>query len=156
MARHLVSQSGDCQIPCLSLDFIAWNANLEREPLEKSIRELRKFLQANDRWVMEGCYADLIEVALPDCTELHFLNPGEETCLAQCKSRSWEPEKFASAAEQQAMLPALIDWVKEYETRQDECGLSRHKLLYQNFTGRKREYQLVADYPSSSRLTKQG
>jgi len=95
---------------------------------------------------MEGCYGDLVEAALPHCTELRFLNPGVETCVEHCNRRPWEPAKFASAEQQQAMLSLLIEWVRNYETRSDEYGLQRHRQIYDQFAGPKREYTSVVSY----------
>ena len=94
----------------------------------------------------DGCYGDLVEAALPHCTELRFLNPGVETCVAHCLDRPWEPSKFPSAEEQNAMLQTLVAWVREYETRNDEYGLKRHRFIYDHFGGIKREYKNVASY----------
>ncbi|MDJ1176761.1 hypothetical protein [Roseofilum capinflatum] len=137
MARRLI---GDRAITRLSLDEIAWNPGPERKPLDESIALLLSFIQEHEQWVIEGCYADLVEAALPYCTELRFLNPGIETCVRNCYQRPWEPEKFAAPEDQQAMLEVLVDWVKQYETRNDEYGLSRHRALYDRFTGTKQEF----------------
>jgi len=96
--------------------------------------------------VIEGCYSDLVEAALPHCTELRFLNPGVEVCVEHCLRRPWEPEKFATEAEQNANLENLIQWVREYETRDDEYGLKRHRRVFDAFLGAKREYRSVEDY----------
>lgn len=149
MAKGLM---GDQAIACLSLDEIAWNANIKRKPLTESAALLSAFINQHDHWIIEGCYGDLVEVALPYCDELRFLNPGVEVCLAHCRQRPWEPEKFASAEEQQAMLDNLIDWVKEYEHRQDEFGLQRHRAIYETFRGKKREYLRVVDYEPNQEL----
>jgi adenylate kinase family enzyme len=133
-------------IPRLSLDEIAWGDGTERKPLHESVRELQDFLNANDQWIIEGCYSDLVVVALPHCTELRFLNPGVEVCVAHCRQRPWEPEKFSSPEEQQAMLEALIEWVREYEARDDEYGLVRHREIFDRFNGQKREYTSVSSY----------
>jgi adenylate kinase family enzyme len=143
MARRLI---GSSDVPCLSLDEIAWNEGPERKPLEASLRELLRFIENNDQWIIEGCYSDLVEAALPYCTELRFLNPGIEACVAHCNRRPWEPEKFSSAAEQNAMLDQLIQWVREYDSRDDEYGLKRHRQIFDSFPGRKCEYNSVASY----------
>ena len=143
MARRLI---GARNIVRLSLDEIAWGHGAQRRSLEESLGLLRDFLSANTEWIIEGCYGDLVEVALPHCTELRFLNPGVETCVAHCASRPWEPSKFSSPSEQQAMLDELLAWVREYETRNDEYGLRRHRKLYDTFSGSKREYTDVASY----------
>ncbi len=143
MARRLI---GDRNIPHLSLDKIAWNEGPHRKPLRESLEALHRFLEDNDQWIIEGCYSDLVEAALPFCTELRFLNPGIDVCMAHCRRRPWEPDKFASPQEQQAMLDKLIEWVQAYETRQDEYGLQRHRRIFDEFGGAKREYLTVDAY----------
>ena len=146
MARHLV---GNRAIPHLSLDDIAWHEGTERKPLTASLRELHQFLGNNDQWIIEGCYGDLVEAALPYCTELRFLNPGVAVCVEHCQRRPWEPDKFPSPAAQQARLETLIQWVRAYETRLDEYGLKRHQHIFSAFTGPKREYTAVAQYDTA-------
>jgi adenylate kinase family enzyme len=143
MARRIM---GDRSIPRLSLDEIAWNPGAQRKPLPDSLELLTTFLERNDRWIIEGCYSDLVEAALPHCTELRFLNPGIEVCVAHCYRRPWEPEKFASAEEQQAMLEQLVLWVNQYEHRDDEYGLKRHRQMFERFSGAKREFTSVDSY----------
>ena len=143
MARQII---GSANIPHLSLDTIAWDEGPKRKPFEASVRQLRDFIQANDQWIIEGCYSDLVEVALPYCTELRLLNPGVEVCVAHCHRRPWEPEKFSSPKDQNAMLDQLIQWVKDYVSRDDEFGLKRHRQLFDSFRGLKREYTSVVSY----------
>jgi adenylate kinase family enzyme len=143
MARGLI---GNKDVPLLPLDEIAWAGRTTRMSLTETLRLLHEFIKSNEHWVIEGCYGDLVEAALPHCTELRFLNPGVETCVAHCLSRSWEPSKFPSAMEQNAMLQTLVGWVREYETRDDEYGLKRHRFIYEHFGGVKREYRSVASY----------
>ena len=146
MASHLIGNKDVARLP---LDEIAWAAGPlrpTRMPFAESLRLLHEFINSNEHWVMEGCYGDLVEAAVPHCTELRFLNPGVETCVAHCLSRPWEPNKFRSTEEQDAMLQTLLAWVREYETRNDEYGLKRHRFIYDRFGGIKREYTTVASY----------
>jgi adenylate kinase family enzyme len=143
MARRVISSA---DIPRLSLDEIAWDPGTRRKPLDESRTLLHQFINGNEQWVIEGCYGELIEAALPYCTELRFLNPGIETCVAHCNRRPWEPSKFSSAEQQEAMLSQLIQWVQEYETRDDEYGLKRHRQVFDRFSGPKREYTSTASY----------
>ena len=148
MARRII---GDSPIARLSLDEIAWDPDsklpdVKRKPLTESIELLQAFFRAHEQWVIEGCYGDIIESALPHCTELRFLNPGVETCVAHCYCRPWEPSKFASAEQQDEMLQNLIQWVQEYETRDDEYGLKNHRRIFDNFSGPKREFTSPAAY----------
>lgn len=136
LARRLCAQSGAAH---LSLDALAFDEGAARKPLDESAALLRRFIEAHERWVIEGCYADLASLALPSCSELIFLNPGVEACIANCRARNWEPDKFESAEAQNATLESLIEWVAQYEARDDEYGLQRHRALFDAFEGPKRE-----------------
>jgi adenylate kinase family enzyme len=139
MARSLAAELG---VPHLDLDSIAWERPLVRRSIPATVALLEEFVAANPSWVVEGCYGDVIAAATEHCTELRFLNPGVEACVANCLRRPWEPSKFPSPAEQDAMLEALLAWVREYETRNDEYGLARHRAVFEAFKGSKREYGL--------------
>jgi adenylate kinase family enzyme len=140
MARRLAATRG---LPPLDLDSLAWDAPGERSPLAASAERIDAFLAANPAWVVEGCYGDLIELVLPHASELRFLNPGVEACVANCRARPWEPEKYASEAEQNERLDFLLRWVREYETRDDEYSLARHRALFERFSGPKVEVREV-------------
>lgn len=79
----------------LSLDEVAFERGSQRRPLADSVADVRRFSDAHPRWVIEGCYADIIEPILGECEELIFLNPGIDVCIAHCRARPWEPEKFS-------------------------------------------------------------
>lgn len=124
----------------LDLDTLAWLPEVppRRAPLADSLAKLAAFTAAHDRWVIEGCYADLIEHAAAMSTELVFLDPGVEACIAHCRGRPWEPHKYASKEAQDANLPLLLDWVRAYETRDDEFSRRAHRALFDRFAGAKR------------------
>jgi adenylate kinase family enzyme len=132
----------------LSLDAVAFHGGVERRPLRDSVDQAKRWIAAHSSWVIEGCYADIIEPLLASCDELVFLNPGVEVCIAHCRARPWEPEKFGSRQAQDDNLDNLIEWVRAYETRADEYGLARHRALYESFPGRKRECRHPAEYGS--------
>jgi adenylate kinase family enzyme len=125
----------------LDLDTLAWLPTQppRRRPLADSARQIAAFMDANERWVIEGCYADLVEVALPRCTQLVFLHPGVAACIANARARPWEPHKYASKQAQDANLDMLIGWIRDYETRGDELSLAAHRALFDRFDGDKRE-----------------
>lgn len=106
--------------------------------MSESAAEIEAFVAQHRDWVIEGTYGDLIEIAVPHAEEIRFLNPGVEACVANCRSRPWEPEKYATQAEQDAMLEFLIDWVRQYDQRTDEYSLSRHRAIYDAFEGPKK------------------
>ena len=133
----------------LSLDEVAFQDGTQRRPLPESIAEVRRFIAEHESWIIEGCYADIIEPILEECEELIFLNPGVEACVAHCRTRPWEPEKFGTSQEQDENLENLISWVRSYETRTDEYGLLKHRALYESFQGKKREFNDPDQYESA-------
>lgn len=137
MARHLARERG---LPHLDLDLLAWTSPGIRKPIAESAREIDAYASANAEWIAEGCYADLLELILPMATEIRFLNPGSEACVANCRARPWEPEKYPSKEEQDRRLEFLIQWVRQYETRTDEYSLLRHRALFDEFEGPKQEF----------------
>ena len=138
MARALAKEHA---LVHLDLDSVAWTSPGVRRPTAESIAEVGRFLDANASWVIEGCYADLMEPILSAATEVRFLNPGVEACVANCRARPWEPEKYPSKEQQDAVLAFLLDWVREYETRDDEYSLKAHRALFDRFPGTKREFR---------------
>ena len=142
MARFLAAERG---LVHLELDLLAWDSPGVRRPLVASVAEIEAFVTTNDSWVIEGGYGDLIDAVVPFCTELRFLNLGIDVCLAHCRLRPWEPEKYPSPAEQDAMLDFLMAWIRDYETRTDEFSLERHRRIFDGFEGAKREYAMVGD-----------
>lgn len=136
LARALAREHG---LAHLDLDSLAWDSPGVRRSAAASTRDILDFVRDHSAWVVEGCYGDLIEQALPFATEIRFLNPGVEVCIANCRARPWEPEKYASRAEQDANLELLLRWVRDYETRADEYSRERHRRIFDGFQGPKHE-----------------
>ncbi|MGH7446253.1 MAG: shikimate kinase, partial [Longimicrobiales bacterium] len=81
MARQVAREH---HLPHLDLDQLAWSDAGVRKPFRESATEIQSFMEQNPEWVIEGCYADLLDLARMHATELRFLNPGTETCIANC------------------------------------------------------------------------
>ena len=141
LARALAERDG---LAHLDLDALAWSEPGVRRPFPESAAEIEAWIAAHPDWVVEGCYADLLEVAAPHATEARFLNPGTAACVAHCRARPWEPEKYPTPEAQDAMLPFLLEWVRAYETRTDEYSLARHRALFDAFPGHRREHTTPA------------
>ncbi|MCU0538144.1 MAG: shikimate kinase [Hydrococcus sp. Prado102] len=130
------------KIKYLDLDAIAWQTDQPgvRATFEDSKRELLKFIKNSDSWIIEGCYTFLLREAIAYCTETIFLNPGIEVCVENCKARPWEPHKYPNLEAQDKNLQMLIAWVREYENRDDEFSLRKHRQLFDSYMGNKVEY----------------
>ena len=139
----------------LDLDTIAWKPGETPELREtaEAAGDVRAFCESHERWVVEGCYAGLVHAALDYSPILLFLEPGVEACLAHCRSRPWEPHKYASKAEQDEKLEFLLAWVQDYYSRRGDLSLAAHQQLFDAYTGPKRkltarvEAQWIADLP---------
>jgi len=138
LAGRLAQEHG---LAHLDLDSIVWEPGkiaVQRSPNAISA-SLEAFFATHDRWVIEGCYGELVEAASSHCTELVFLNPGLDTCLEHNRGRPWEPHKYASKQEQDAMLRNLQSWVTGYYERKDHWSYHAHRQIFDEFTGRKSE-----------------
>lgn len=136
LARYLAME---CGLPMLDLDTVAWEPGKVAVPRDPRLarQDVDSFCQQSPGWVAEGCYADLVEVALLHGAQLLFLNPGREVCLQNCQSRPWEPHKYASKEAQDEKLPFLLAWVEEYETRDGPLSLRGHTALFDSYAGPK-------------------
>ena len=121
------------------LDSIAWLPSdpPKRSPISACVDQIDQFMSSSNGWVIEGCYADLIELAAPNASDLIFLNLSVDDCIANARSRPWEPHKYPSKEAQDRNLTMLIDWIKSYPDREDTCSLQRHIALYESFDGKK-------------------
>ena len=151
-STHAQALAAAHALPHLDLDTIVWEPGRIAVPREAAtLRAELEAFTAGDRWVVEGCYGELIEAASSRCTELVFLNPGEAACLANNQQRPWEPHKYASMQAQDAMFTKLQAWVRGYYTRDDAWSYAAHRALFDAFAGPKRELTTVARRDDSER-----
>ena len=125
----------------LDLDSIVWEPGkiAVQRPAQDVHADLDRFISGNMAWIIEGCYAELIERAIPYCSRLVFMNPGVDACLRNNERRAWEPHKYTSKEDQDRMLPYLQTWVAEYSTRNDAWSFEAHRRLFDSFAGEKLE-----------------
>jgi adenylate kinase family enzyme len=136
LARALCESEG---LSHLDLDTLAWRATdpPQRVPVTESSAAIREFINASSAWVIEGCYADLLEQALPFCNEIIFMDLPISACIANARQRPWEPHKYESKQAQDANLEMLLDWISQYEQREDTFSRRSHLALYESFGGKK-------------------
>jgi adenylate kinase family enzyme len=134
-------------LPVLDLDTVVWEEGriAVLRSATDAAADLNAFLDAHDRWVVEGCYGNLMRVALERAPALLFLEPGVEACQANCRNRPWERHKYATREEQDERLEFLLLWVEEYYSRSDSLSLTDHTALFAAYSGRKRFLSQAAD-----------
>lgn len=123
----------------LDLDTIAWEP--VHPPVRKSLDAagalIQDFIAINDSWVIEGCYADLLELVTVSANQVIFLNLSIQDCIANAKNRPWEPHKYPSKQAQDSNLEMLIEWISQYDMRQDSFSRAAHEALFDQFIGQK-------------------
>ncbi|MDQ7048411.1 MAG: hypothetical protein Q9M92_02285 [Enterobacterales bacterium] len=100
---------------------------------------MKPFCTKNKRWVIEGCYADLLALLNDKANKMLFINSSVQDCIDNCNSRPWEPHKYKSKQAQDANLELLINWIKDYEIRDDEFSKRSHQKLFNAFQGTKHQ-----------------
>ena len=123
----------------VDLDTVAWEDAVppERAPLERSLAAVRAAVAGAAGWVVEGCYADILEALSPEATHLVFVDRSPETCRRHAVQRPWEPHKFPSREAQDAHLAALLAWIDAYPGRDGPLGRAAHEALFATFGGRR-------------------
>ncbi|MEZ5503473.1 MAG: AAA family ATPase [Halioglobus sp.] len=123
----------------LDLDTLAWDKASPpvRTPIHLSKQKIAEFIADNADWVIEGCYSDLLELAIRDANEVIYLNLPVADCIENARHRPWEPHKYRSKEEQDSNLDMLMDWISMYSEREDTFCAAAHHQLYENFSGKK-------------------
>lgn len=151
LARRLAGGA----VPVLDLDRLAREPGLSavaRDP-SAAAADLEAFLAVHPEWVVEGGDAGLAAIALRRDPELLLLDPGAEACLRNGRSRPWEAHKYASRAEQDRHLDALLVRVADYDRRVDGSSRQAHEALFAAHAGAKRRLtraeQVPPGYPTA-------
>ena len=128
LARHYRAQH-------LDLDRIAWQDTQtpKRALFSQSQQAINSFCKKHKHWVIEGCYSDLLALLNEQADQMLFINSGVQACIDNCYSRPWEPHKYKSKQAQDANLEILINWIRDYEIREDEFSLVSHQKLFDAF-----------------------
>lgn len=92
LAKAIAREAG---LAHLDLDTLAWEPVMppQRKSLAESARLIKDFTTANESWVIEGCYADLLELLAEVADKIIFMNLAVELCQANARARPWEPHK---------------------------------------------------------------
>jgi adenylate kinase family enzyme len=150
LATWLAEKTGAAQ---LDLDTVAWapNSVAVARPAAEAENDVRAFCAARASWVIEGCYANLVQASLQFAPRLVFLNPGEQQCLENCRARPHEPHKYDSKDEQDQRLDFLLSWVSQYYTRSGEMSLSAHTACFNGYSGERQELRRLPRLEPPSR-----
>ena len=137
LSRSLARTQG---MPMLDLDTLVWESGrvAVQRPDDMVFADLAQFCRESDDWVIDGCYGDLVEAVLPNRPLLIFLEPGERVCIANCRSRPWEPHKYRTEKEQDDHLEHLLGWVRSYYGLDGSMSRAGHYAVFDAYDGPKR------------------
>lgn len=126
----------------LDLDTLAWmdSSPPQRTSLDYASGEIDQFIGDNDSWVIEGCYTDLLEVVGDKASEIIYLDLPVDLCVANARNRPWEAHKYDSKEQQDRNLEMLLEWITQYEVREDDFSRLAHSRFYDEFSGNKKKY----------------
>jgi adenylate kinase family enzyme len=144
LAKSLARTQG---MPLLDLDTLVWEPDrvAVQRPNERVLADLAQFCRESEDWVIDGCYGDLVGAVLGHRPLLIFLAPGQDVCVANCRTRPWEPHKYRTKREQDDHLEHLLGWVRSYYGLHGSMSLSGHRAVFDAYTGPKRLVTRLAE-----------
>ncbi|MDP3518855.1 MAG: shikimate kinase [Pseudohongiella sp.] len=150
----LAKKFADEGLSHLDLDVLAWLPvnPPERRPLQEASEQIDEFIRNHNAWVIEGCYADLLDLVKPFANEAIFMNLSIAQCQQNARNRPWESHKYPSKQAQDDNLPMLLDWIAGYHQRDDVLSYPAHRALFQSFQGKKVELTDLAATKTSELL----
>ncbi|MBT4792130.1 MAG: AAA family ATPase [Halobacteriovoraceae bacterium] len=108
-----------------------FNKKRERPIVLDEIQELSK----KEKWVMEGVFGELAEVATPRGTHLIFLDKNWSECNEALLSRGSESSSQLSKEDAKNNFDKLIRWAEEYYNRESKASHHWHEKMYKSFHG---------------------
>jgi adenylate kinase family enzyme len=124
--------AGLAHIPAIDLDLLHWEEGsygLKRN--EDIARKLVLDISDQPRWIIEGVFAWLAEVALSRATALIWLDFPWGACRAGLLARGlrWGATRHDTAE--------LMKWAEAYWTRQTSSSFAGHSKMFNDFSGTK-------------------
>ena len=140
------SLSAICSVPVIHLDEIFWmpggfNEKRSKDEINNEIERKRK----DSSWIVEGVFAELAELFLPQAQSLIFLDMDWTTCGNGLMARGSESSKQLEAAKAEENFGKLLLWAEQYWARTNSCSHSGHLQLFSNFVGQKFKFTRRAE-----------
>jgi adenylate kinase family enzyme len=119
-------------VPAIDLDVLRWEGEGYSVKRDRAVaRAMVHDAAAQPRWVIEGVYGWLAEVAVRRATALIWLDLPWSVCRASLLARERRGGSEAAFAE-------LMRWAEAYRERQTSSSFSGHLQLYESFPRPKR------------------
>jgi adenylate kinase family enzyme len=122
--------------PIFDLDLVHWKGNgYEAKQDEDVARQKVADLAATERWIIEGVYGWLAEVAIPRATALIWLDLPWDDCREGLHARGQR------RGGTEADFAELLKWAEAYWDRQTPTSFKGHQRLYETLSAAKLRIQ---------------
>ena len=119
-------------VPVIDLDFLHWLDDGYRIKREEEVAKcLVRDAAAAPRWIIEGVYGWLAEIALPRASALVWLDLPWSVCRESLVLRGQQ------RGGKEAGFADLLSWAEAYWDRQTSSSFGGHSRLFENFVGTK-------------------
>ncbi len=119
-------------IPAIDLDRLHWEeGSYGRKRNEDVARQMVLDRADQPRWIVEGVFGWLAEMALPRATSLIWLDLPWSVCRAGLLARGLRPGATDHDAAE------LMNWAEAYWTRQTPSSFAGHSRMFSAFSGTK-------------------
>ncbi|MCK1544825.1 hypothetical protein IVB12_23495 [Bradyrhizobium sp. 179] len=125
-----VANLAHIHIPAFDLDLLHWEEGgygLKRD--ENVARKMVLDISDQPRWIIEGAFGWLAEVALSKATALIWLDLPWSVCRAGLLARGLRRGATSHDAAE------LMKWAEAYWTRQTSSSFAGHSKMYNDFPG---------------------
>ena len=120
------------RVPVIDLDLLHWEGDGCRQKRnEDTTRQLTLEASNQPRWIIEGVFGWLAEVALPRATALIWLDCPWRLCRAGLLVRGQRQGATGQAAAD------LMKWAEAYWIRQTPSSFAGHLKIFNDFSGTK-------------------
>jgi adenylate kinase family enzyme len=127
----------------IDLDSVHWLDKVGLKRDEMQAKQIVAGLAAQPRWIIEGVFGWLAEVALPSATSLIWLDMPWSICRENLAMRG--PWRGATADEHADFLA----WAEDYWRRTTSSSFTGHLALFENFHGTRQRFTCrsgIADF----------
>ena len=124
--------AGLVHIPVIDLDMLHWEQDGYGSKRNEDVaRQMALDVSRQPRWIIEGVFGWLAEIALPKATALIWLDFPWSLCRAGLVARGLRRGATDDDAAE------LMKWAEAYWTRQTPSSFAGHSRLFDDFSGTK-------------------
>lgn len=129
---HLAEKlSSIIQSPIINLDKLFWASDdFSRKRDKDIVHQLILDHTKKDKWILEGVFGDLANVAISKADTLIFLNKKWLECERALLERGLQTAT-------QENFNALLVWAEQYWIRKSTSSHEGHRQIFESFTGKK-------------------